>query len=163
MVFQGRKGGRMLESTPADDDFAEIRALNRLFVDFLAARARRGDPCLGLSRAVASALRAAEPGSLEALATFPRALFQVHVPHGRAARIADMQIARCCPLRDSSDDSAQRVDFESPQSLFGQTVARSRGPRRARPAHARSSRHPCVLRYRRNCGLRLHSIHLALA
>jgi hypothetical protein len=83
----------MLESTPADDDFAEIRALNRLFVDFLAARARRGDPCLGLSRAVASALRAAEPGSLEALATFPRALFQVHVPHGRAARIADMQIA----------------------------------------------------------------------
>jgi hypothetical protein len=25
------------------------------------------------------------------LAAFPRALFQVHVPHGRAARIADMQ------------------------------------------------------------------------
>jgi hypothetical protein len=83
----------MLESTPADDDFAEIRALNRLFVDFLAARARRGDPCLGLNRAVAGALRAAEPGALEALAAFPRALFQVRVPRGRALRIADMQIA----------------------------------------------------------------------
>jgi hypothetical protein len=83
----------MLESMPADDDFAEIRALNRLFVDFLAARARRGDPCLGLNRAVASVLRGAEPGSLEALAAFPRALFQIHVPRGRVARIADLQIA----------------------------------------------------------------------
>jgi hypothetical protein len=83
----------MLESTAADDDFAEIRALNRLFVDFLAARARRGDSCLGLNRAAATALRAAEPGSLEALAAFPRALFQVHVPHGSAARIANIQTA----------------------------------------------------------------------
>jgi hypothetical protein len=82
----------MLES-PAADDFAEIRALNRLFVDFLADRARRGGQCLGLSRAAAGALRAAEPRSLAALAAFPRALFQVHVPRGRAARVADIQVA----------------------------------------------------------------------
>ena len=82
----------MLES-PAADEFAEIRALNRLFVEFLADRARRGGRCLGLSRAAESALRAAEPRSLAALAAFPRALFQVHVPRGRATRVADIQAA----------------------------------------------------------------------
>jgi hypothetical protein len=85
----------MLEPLPAaDDDFAEIRALNRLFVDFLAARARCGGQCLGLNRAAARALRAAEPRSLEALAAFPRALFQVHVPRGRASGVADTQADR---------------------------------------------------------------------
>ena len=81
----------MVEALPAGDDFAEIRALNRLFVDFLAGRARRGGDCLGLGRAAVSALRAADPASLDTLAEFPRALFQVRVPRGRACRVADMQ------------------------------------------------------------------------
>ena len=83
----------MVEELPAGDDFAEIRALNRLFVDFLAGRARRNCDCLGLGRAAAGALRAADPASLEALAEFPRALFQVRVPRGRACRVADLQAA----------------------------------------------------------------------
>jgi hypothetical protein len=82
----------MLEPLPPGDDFAEVRALNRLFVDFLAHRARRGGHCMGLARAAESALRTAEPRSLEALAAFPRALFQVVVPRGRAVRIADMRV-----------------------------------------------------------------------
>lgn len=82
----------MLERLPAGDDLAEVRALNRLFVEFLAERARRGGDCMGLDRSAARTLRVAEPHSLEALAAFPRALFQVHVPRGRASRIADMQV-----------------------------------------------------------------------
>jgi len=92
MAFQRGKGVGMLEPIPAGADFAEVRALNRLFVDFLADRARRGGHCFGLGRAAVGALRAAEPASLEALAAFPRALFQVRVPRGRASRIADLRI-----------------------------------------------------------------------
>ena len=94
MVFQQRKGGlSMVEALPVGGDFAEVRALNRLFVDFLAGRARRGGDCLGLGRRAAVALRAADPASLETLAEFPRALFQVRVPRGRACRVADLQAA----------------------------------------------------------------------
>jgi hypothetical protein len=82
----------MLEGPSRGDEFAEIRALNRLFVEFLADRAQRGGHCLGLSRAAAGALRAAEPASLYALAEFPRALFQVRIPRCRPSRIADMQV-----------------------------------------------------------------------
>jgi hypothetical protein len=82
----------MLEPLPAGEDFAEVRSLNRLFVDFLADRARRGAHCMGLDRSAASALRAAEPRSLETLAAFPRALFQVLVPRGGVPRIADMRV-----------------------------------------------------------------------
>lgn len=82
----------MLEQLPAGDDFVEIRALNRLFVELLAERARRGGDCMGLDRSAVRALRVADPRSLEVLAAFPRALFQLHVPRGRAARIADMRV-----------------------------------------------------------------------
>jgi hypothetical protein len=81
----------MLDSPLAGEAFAEIRALNRLFIDFLADRARHGGHCLGLSRAAVGTLRGAVPESLEALAAFPRALFEVRVPRSRAPRIADLQ------------------------------------------------------------------------
>jgi hypothetical protein len=81
----------MLDSPAAGEAFAEIHALNRLFIDFLADRARHGGRCLGLGRAAVAALRAATPESLEALSAFPRALFEVRVPRGRAAGVADLQ------------------------------------------------------------------------
>jgi hypothetical protein len=71
------------------EDLEEICALNRLFIDFLAERARRGGDCLGLERAAVAALREATPQSLDTLVIFPRALFQVRLPLPQPLRVMD--------------------------------------------------------------------------
>lgn len=61
------------------DPFQQVHELNRAFLELLQARVRHCRPCLGLPASAHSALAAAGAPLLEAVAAFPRALFQLQV------------------------------------------------------------------------------------
>jgi hypothetical protein len=61
------------------DRLEELHELNRLFLAYLQARAREGQPCLGLPRGVVACLRDAEPEALDQIATLPTALFRLQL------------------------------------------------------------------------------------
>jgi hypothetical protein len=60
-------------------DLDEVHELNRLFIEYLKARARSGDDCLGLRRGIVALLSDIAPGQLETISAFPRALFRLNL------------------------------------------------------------------------------------
>jgi len=64
---------------PSNEELEQIRALNRLFLGFLAPRARAGEDCLGLPEAARPRLAAATDEQLDDVAQFPRALFALTI------------------------------------------------------------------------------------
>ena len=75
MVTTGRNGREMLHPAPHQDELAEIRELNHLFLILLQRRARQGGQCLGLPASVSCRIRDASPAVIRGLSSFPRALF----------------------------------------------------------------------------------------
>ncbi len=61
------------------DWLSDLRALNRLFLDYLVTLAREARPCLGLPAHVARRLRDARPETLDRIAELPVALFRLVV------------------------------------------------------------------------------------
>ena len=59
------------------DWLTDLRALNRLFLDYLVTLARETRPCLGLPRHVARQLHASRPETLDRIAELPVALFRL--------------------------------------------------------------------------------------
>jgi hypothetical protein len=70
----------MTNTTHLADWLGDLRALNRLFLDYLAALARNGRPCLNLPQRVARRLRVATAESLDRIADLPVALFRLELP-----------------------------------------------------------------------------------
>jgi hypothetical protein len=69
------------------DQFQQIHELNRVFLGMLQSRVRQNRSCLGLPAAAHGALAAAGSATLEGVAVFPRALFQLDLAvAGHAAR-----------------------------------------------------------------------------
>jgi hypothetical protein len=69
----------MTETTHLADWLGHLRALNRLFLGYLAVLARDGRPCLNLPQRVARCLRVASADSLDRIADLPIALFRLDV------------------------------------------------------------------------------------
>lgn len=67
------------ESMHLDDLLGDLRALNRLFLGYLAALAREGRPCLNLPQRVARRLRVATADALDRIADMPVALFRLEI------------------------------------------------------------------------------------
>lgn len=68
-----------METTHLADWLGDLRGLNRLFLDYLAALARSGRPCLNLPQRVARCLRVATAESLDRIADLPVALFRLEI------------------------------------------------------------------------------------
>jgi hypothetical protein len=64
---------------PAADPLEQVHELNRVFLTFLQACARDDLDCLGLPDAARRLLRSSRTAGLDAIADFPRALFEVRV------------------------------------------------------------------------------------
>ena len=67
------------ETTHLADWLGHLRALNRLFLGYLAALAHDGRPCLNLPQRVARCLRVASADSLDRIADLPVALFRLDI------------------------------------------------------------------------------------
>ena len=67
----------MTETPGLDDWLGDLRALNRLFLSYLAMLAREARPCLNLPAQVVRRLRDAAPESLDRIADLPVALFRL--------------------------------------------------------------------------------------
>lgn len=80
----------MTETPTLVDRLADLRALNRLFLGYLAMLARDGRPCLDLPAHVARGLRDAAPARLDRIADLPVALFRLDP----AARVVDPALPR---------------------------------------------------------------------
>ena len=65
--------------SPNLDHLQQVQELNRAFLAFIQTRLREQLDCLGLPTAARSALRAASPGLLDAVAAFPQALFRLRL------------------------------------------------------------------------------------
>lgn len=85
---------------PTAEQLERIRELNRLFLDFLRSRARRGLDCLGLCERAKGALLAAGEAERDAAAQFPRALFALALD----ARAGDVS-AKISALDESARNS----------------------------------------------------------
>jgi hypothetical protein len=72
----------MTETPRLVDWLADLKALNRLFLDYLAMLARDGRPCLRLPRHVARRLGDATPRRLDRIAELPVALFRLDLGAG---------------------------------------------------------------------------------
>jgi len=68
-----------MPTTPHLDQLKQIHELNRGFLGLLQTRARARRDCLGLPAAVVPAMRVASEPLLDALAEFPRALFDLEI------------------------------------------------------------------------------------
>ena len=65
--------------TGALDQLPQVQELNRSFLALLQARVRQQGPCLGLPAGAQPVLAAAAPSTIEAMASFPRVLFQLRI------------------------------------------------------------------------------------
>lgn len=70
-------------------DLDEVHELNALFLAFLQARIRTGGDGLGLPRSAARLLETAPPELVEALASFPAALFRLELESARPPGVLD--------------------------------------------------------------------------
>ena len=66
-------------TTGALDQLPQVQELNRAFLALLQARVRQQGPCLGLPAPAEKILAAASPASIDAVAAFPRVLFQLRI------------------------------------------------------------------------------------
>lgn len=65
--------------TPGADPLEQVHELNRVLLTFLQTCAREGLDCLGLPEPARRRLRSAGAAELDAIACFPRALFEIRV------------------------------------------------------------------------------------
>jgi hypothetical protein len=79
----------MSRSTPGSDNLDEIHELNRLFLEFLKARACAGGDCWGLGRRIVGLLAGAPSARLDVMAAFPRALFRLRLDRIDLLRVLD--------------------------------------------------------------------------
>jgi hypothetical protein len=110
------------------DELRQVHELNRAFLALLQSRVRESRSCLGLPVAAQAPLVAAAAGCLENVATFPRALFDLHVagpglqPPEASADFdaAEQHLCFCLLLaaRQTSRQSAYHARL-----LFGLTAA----------------------------------------
>lgn len=63
--------------TGVPDQLRQVHELNRAFLQLLQSRARQRGPCLGLPASAQAVLAGAGPPTVEAIAAFPRSLFQI--------------------------------------------------------------------------------------
>jgi hypothetical protein len=84
------------------DQFQQIHELNRVFLGMLQSRVRQCRPCLGLPAVAHAALASAGTPVLEAVAAFPRALFQL-----------DMAAAVRAPRRGVVEEDEHDVSFST--------------------------------------------------
>jgi hypothetical protein len=73
-----------MPTTGALDQLQQVHELNQAFLGLLQSRLRQRRPCLGLPAAAHLAVASAGSSTLEAIASFPRALFHVGLGNGSA-------------------------------------------------------------------------------
>jgi hypothetical protein len=109
--------------TAALDQLPQVEELNRAFLGLLQTRVRQQGPCLGLPASAQPVLAAAGPASLEAMAAFPRVLFQLRIS-GRpsrpdAAAVLDEAEHELCLLALHAARHASRQSTYQARLLFG--------------------------------------------
>jgi len=100
----------------------ELQELNRLFLAYLQARAREGQPCLGLPRRVVACLRDAKPDTLDQIAELPAALFRLQLDpvtelpelvEPPSSALARMQLALVLTILNNARYLARTRPFEA--------------------------------------------------
>ena len=81
----------MFPRTASIDQLEQVHELNRLFLTFLQCCVRDKVDCLGLPNGARPALCSASGVLLEAVAEFPRALFQISLDDRGAADVRDLK------------------------------------------------------------------------
>ena len=118
-----------MDSSARDfDDLAQVHELNRLFLNFLKARAENRSDCLGLAARAVTALRSAPSKIIDVLAEFPRALFQLRLHPSPSPKVMDSGLAMADPshlglhltILHSAWDFSRRSSYEA-RLYFGLT------------------------------------------
>src|SRR5262245_48789183 len=112
--------------TAALDQLPQVHELNRAFLALLQNRVRNQRPCLGLPPSAEAVLAAAGPAALEAMAAFPRVLFQLRIgwrpPPADPAGLDEAEHELCLLALHAARQASRQSAYQA-RLLFGLEAA----------------------------------------
>ncbi len=114
-----------MSRTGALDQLPQVHELNRAFLGLLQTRVRQQGACLGLPSAAQPVLAAAGPAAIEAMALFPRVLFQLRLgvrPSGARVELDEAEHELCLLALHAARQMSRHSAYQA-RLLFGLEAA----------------------------------------